>query len=90
MLCMSILDCRFALEDEEPIVVVGVVFAGEDFAAGEKLILVWRLGALARLRAILGVECRGEGDSGGSPSYAPLRDLRVQIPRRPRRCIHLR
>ena len=65
MLLMSILDCRFDLEHLAPIDSVGVVFAGEDFAAGEKLILVWRLGALARLRAISGVSLPGEGDAGG-------------------------
>jgi hypothetical protein len=32
---------------------VGVGLAGDDFAAGEKLIWVWRLRVLARLGAIL-------------------------------------
>jgi len=43
----------------------GEGFAGEDFAAGEKLIFVWRLGALVRLRAILDRGSHGEGESGG-------------------------
>ncbi len=51
MLCMSIFDC---LLDFEPFVAfVGVVCAVEVFADGEKLILVWRFGALDRLRAIV-------------------------------------
>jgi hypothetical protein len=72
MLWMSILDCRFELEDLEPTALVGVLFAGEDFAAGEKLIFVWRLGALARLRAISGENPRGEGESSGFTSHAPV------------------
>lgn len=52
MLFISILDCLFGLDAVEPEAFVGVVFAGEDFAAGEKLILVWRFGALVRLRPI--------------------------------------
>ena len=46
------MDCFLDFEGVEPVAFVGVVFAGEDFAAGEKLIFVWRLGALARVRAI--------------------------------------
>lgn len=60
---MSILDCRFDRVDVEPIALVGVVFAGGDLAVGEKLILVWRLGALARLRAMSGACRSGECES---------------------------
>jgi hypothetical protein len=56
---------------------VGVVFAGEDFAAGEKLIFVWRLGALDRLRAILGRISRGEGEFG---SFHSMRRCAVVTP----------
>ena len=45
-MCTSILDCLLDLELVEFMALVGAVFAGEDFAAGEKLILVWRLRAI--------------------------------------------
>lgn len=62
---MSILDCLLAFDRVGPMAFVGVVFAGEDFAAGEKLIVVWRLGASARLRAIYGDNTCGEGEFSG-------------------------
>src|SRR5690242_2086811 len=60
MFCTSILDCFLDFAVLEPMALVGAVCAVEDFAVGEKLILVWRFGALDRLRAISGFYIRGE------------------------------
>ena len=57
---LSILDCLLFLEDVNPSAFVDVVFAGETFTVGEKLIFVWRLGALVRLRAIVARMYTGE------------------------------
>lgn len=90
MLCMSILDCLFLLEGVEPIAFAGVVFAGEDFVFEEKLIFVWRFGALARLRAIVGTIRPVKANLLESCcSCAPLRDRRVEVARERNQVVRL-